>query len=61
MLYDPKKVLVRDIEQHIMGKQMGLPTTVFIDRSGNARYFHEGYIPGDERDYRQLIEKLMQE
>ena len=60
VLYDPKKVLVRGIEQQVMDKKMGLPTSVFIDRSGNARCLHEGYMPGDEHDYRQLIERLIQ-
>jgi peroxiredoxin len=61
ILYDPQKVLVNAIEQHIMAKKMGLPTTVLIDRSGNARYLHEGYMPGDEHDYRRLIDALIQE
>jgi hypothetical protein len=54
-------VLVNLIEQHVIAKKMGLPTTVFIDRGGNARYLHEGYMPGDEDDYRQLIDALVQE
>ena len=61
ILYDPQKVLVNLIEQHVIAKKMGLPTTVFIDRGGNARYLHEGYMPGDEDDYRQLIDALVQE
>ena len=61
ILYDPHKNVVGKVEQHIMARRMGLPTTLFIDRKGNARYLHEGYMPGDERDYRRLIERLIEE
>ena len=61
VLYDPRKELVNNIERNIMDKKMGLPTTLFIDRNGNVRYLHEGYIPGDEGKYRELIELLIRE
>ena len=59
VLYDPRKELVNKIEASIMDKRMGLPTTLFVDRNGNVRYLHEGYMPGDEVKYRELIELLI--
>ena len=38
-----------------------MPTTVVVDRDGNMRYLHEGYKPGDEKKYRQMIKKLVRE
>ena len=61
VLYDPRKELVNNIERDIMDKKMGLPTTLFIDRNSNVRYLHEGYMPGDEGKYRELIELLIRE
>jgi len=40
---------------------MGMPTTIFIDRSVNARYIHEGYKSGDEESYKRMIKKLIRE
>jgi len=40
---------------------MGMPTTIFIDRSGNARYIHEGYKSGDEVSYKKTIKQLIRE
>lgn len=61
VLYDPRKTLVNSIERDIMNKNMGLPTSLFIDRNGNVRYLHEGYMPGDENKYRELIKLLIRE
>ena len=61
VLYDARKELVNNIERDIMDKKMGLPTTLFIDKNGNVRYLHEGYMPGDEGKYRELIELLIRE
>ena len=61
ILYDAQKHSVRLVEQQIMKRGMGLPTTLLIDRAGNARYLHEGYMPGDEDDYRQLVDQLVNE
>ncbi len=42
-------------------KVIAMPTTVVVDRDGNMRYLHEGYKPGDEKKYRQMIKKLVRE
>jgi peroxiredoxin len=42
-------------------KVVAMPTTVVVDRDGNMRYLHEGYKPGDEKKYRQMIKKLVRE
>jgi len=42
-------------------KVVAMPTTVFVDRDGNMRYLHEGYKPGDEKKYRQMVKKLVRE
>jgi thiol-disulfide isomerase/thioredoxin len=34
---------------------------VVVDRDGNMRYLHEGYKPGDEKKYRQMVKKLVRE
>ncbi len=38
-----------------------MPTTVMIDRDGNARYLHYGYQPGYEDEYEQQIRELVRE
>ena len=38
-----------------------MPTTVMIDRDGQARYVHHGYQPGYEDDYRAQIRELIRE
>jgi hypothetical protein len=38
-----------------------MPTTVMIDRNGNARFVHYGYKPGYEDDYEQQIRQLVRE
>ena len=42
-------------------KVVAMPTTVVVDRDGNMRYLHEGYKPGDEKKYRQMVKKLVRE
>ncbi|MBX2810026.1 MAG: TlpA family protein disulfide reductase [Cellvibrionaceae bacterium] len=61
ILYDKQKQLVDIIEKQFLGKNMGMPTTVFIDRGGNARFLHEAYKPGDEKKYRNMIKTLIRE
>jgi peroxiredoxin len=39
----------------------GMPSTVFVDRSGNVRYVHRGYKPGDESKYADVIRSLVKE
>lgn len=38
-----------------------MPTTVMIDRNGQARHVHHGYQPGYEDDYRTQIRELIRE
>ncbi len=38
-----------------------MPSTVMIDRDGNMRYLHKGYVPGDEAEYAKWIKKLIRE
>ncbi len=38
-----------------------MPSTVLIDRDGNVRYLHKGYLPGYEEDYQQQIRELVRE
>lgn len=42
-------------------KVIAMPTTVVVDRDGNMRFLHEGYKPGDEKKYRQMVKKLVRE
>lgn len=39
----------------------GMPTTVIVDRKGNVRYQHHGYVPGDENEYLDQIRTLVRE
>lgn len=36
-----------------------MPSSLFIDREGKFRYLHKGYKPGDEEDYRKVIQALI--
>jgi len=47
------------VSQHY--KIDAMPTSVLIDRSGQMRYLHRGYIPGYEELYRQQIKELIKE
>ncbi|WP_231871944.1 MULTISPECIES: TlpA disulfide reductase family protein [unclassified Oleiphilus] len=38
-----------------------MPTTIMIDREGNARFLHRGYKPGYEDDYLKQVKKLIRE
>ena len=55
VLYDPESSVSELYEVQAM------PTTVMIDRDGNARYLHYGYQPGYEDDYEQQIRQLLRE
>jgi thiol-disulfide isomerase/thioredoxin len=39
----------------------GMPSSVFVDRTGNVRYVHRGYKPGDESKYADMIRSLVKE
>ena len=55
ILYDPGSSVSELYEVQAM------PTTVMIDRDGNARYLHYGYQPGYEDEYEQQIRALVRE
>jgi peroxiredoxin len=40
---------------------VAMPTTVVVDRDGNMRFLHQGYVPGDENEYRKMVKKLIRE
>ncbi|VAW77243.1 Thioredoxin family protein [hydrothermal vent metagenome] len=44
-----------------MYKVVAMPTTVLIDRDGNMRYLHHGYLPGYEEKYQQQVRELIRE
>jgi len=39
----------------------GMPSSVFVDRTGNVRYVHRGYQAGDESKYADMIRSLVKE
>lgn len=55
VLYDTKSQVSKLFDVSAM------PSTVMIDRSGNMRYLHKSYVPGDEAKYRQYIRELIRE
>jgi thiol-disulfide isomerase/thioredoxin len=38
-----------------------MPSTVIIDRKGKVRFIHQGYQPGDESKYQDMIRQLVRE
>lgn len=38
-----------------------MPSTVIVDRKGNIRFIHQGYQPGDESVYQDVIRQLIRE
>ncbi|MEZ5566532.1 MAG: TlpA disulfide reductase family protein [Gammaproteobacteria bacterium] len=38
-----------------------MPSTVIVDRKGNIRFVHQGYQPGDEGKYQDMIRQLIRE
>lgn len=55
ILYDPESRVSELYDVQAM------PTTVMIDRDGNARYLHHGYQSGYEDDYERQIRELVRE
>ncbi len=39
----------------------GMPTTILIDKSGNQRFEHKGYLPGIEEKYKTQVKALIRE
>jgi peroxiredoxin len=42
-------------------KVSGMPTTIIVDRSGNMRFLHRAYKPGDIDKYKKWVKKLIRE
>ncbi len=40
---------------------VAMPSTVIVDRNGDARYVHHGYKPGDEAEYLRHVRALLAE
>ncbi len=40
---------------------VAMPSTIMVDRDGNMRYLHLGYMPGYEVDYEKQIKELIRE
>jgi peroxiredoxin len=55
ILYDPESRVSELYEVQAM------PTTVMIDRNGDARYLHHGYQSGYEDEYERQIRELVRE
>jgi peroxiredoxin len=53
VLYDPKSQVSQ------LYQVQAMPTTVIVDRQGNVRFVHNGYVPGDENQYMNSIRTLV--
>lgn len=55
--------ILYDAENEVSEKYnlIAMPSTVFVDRDGNQRFFHAGYRPGDEAEYERIIRLLVRE
>ena len=42
-------------------KVEAMPSTILVDRDGNMRFLHRGYLPGYEEDYEKQVRELMRE
>ena len=42
-------------------KVVAMPSTVLVDRNGNLRYLHRGYLPGYEEEYKKQVSELIRE
>lgn len=40
---------------------IAMPSTVIVDRDGNMRYLHRGYLPGYEKEYQKQVKELIRE
>lgn len=55
ILYDPESQVSE------LYSVQAMPTTVMIDRDGNARFLHHGYQAGYEDEYEKQIRQLVRE
>jgi thiol-disulfide isomerase/thioredoxin len=42
-------------------KVVAMPSTIMVDRDGNMRYLHRGYLPGYEEEYKKQVKELIRE
>ncbi|MEE8379586.1 MAG: TlpA disulfide reductase family protein [Gammaproteobacteria bacterium] len=42
-------------------KVVAMPSTIIIDRNGDMRYLHRGYLPGYEEEYKKQVSELIRE
>ena len=42
-------------------KVVAMPSTIIVDRDGNMRYLHRGYLPGYEEEYKKQVSELIRE
>jgi peroxiredoxin len=54
-LFDPESKLSE------LYKVEGMPFSVVIDKKGQIRYIHKGYVAGDEKKYAKHIMELVSE
>ncbi len=55
VLFDPQSIVSKLYNLDAM------PSTVLVDRGGNVRYLHQGYVPGYEQTYQQQVSELLRE
>ena len=55
VLFDPQSIASK------LYKLNAMPCTVLVDRNGNVRYLHQGYLPGYEQTYQQQVSELLRE
>jgi len=55
VLYDNKNVVTK------LYNVVAMPSTVILDRDGNIRYLHKGYLPGYEKEYLEQVKALIRE
>jgi len=55
VLYDDKNDVTK------LYKVVAMPSTVMVDRDGNMRYLHRGYLPGYEAEYAKQVKALVRE
>jgi peroxiredoxin len=55
ILFDNKNEVTK------MYNVVAMPTTVIVDRDGNMRYLHRGYLPGYEEEYKKQVKELIRE
>lgn len=55
ILYDPTNKVTK------LYNVVAMPSTIMVDRDGNMRYLHRGYLPGYEVEYIKQIKELIRE